>query len=275
MRKNISPKPTIYKIKVGNKIVAITLRHFLVLFFSALILLISYCYKKEIAYRFTTDSSKRMADMRNKDLLGKNRRKAIGIDISEYQGRINWSKVQTLYNGFPIHFVFIRATVGCDRLDKSFKTNWRGAHKQNIISGAYHYYRPNENSLDQAAFFIKNVRLKKGDLPPVLDIEKMPENQSIDRLKIGLKRWLRKIESHYKVRPIIYSGEKYYANFLKEEFSEYHFWIANYNFERESIDSDWLFWQFSEKSTVSGINGNVDSNVFNGNLKQLKKKCVF
>lgn len=275
MRKKTYAKRTTYKRKARKKANTFNTKHFLLMFSAALVLFLCFHFRNEIIYHFATDAGKKIADIRNKDLLGKNRRKAIGIDISEYQGVINWSKVHALYNGFPIQFVFIRATVGCDRLDKRFKANWKGARSKKIISGAYHYYRPNENSLEQADLFIKTVHLRKGDLPPVLDIEKMPDNQSIERLKIGLKRWLEKVEAHYKVRPIIYSGEKYYTRFLKKEFSKYPFWIANYNFNREKIDSDWLFWQFSEKSTVSGIEGNVDANVFNGDLSQLKKKCVF
>jgi lysozyme len=138
-----------------------------------------------------------------------------------------------------------------------------------MIRGAYHYYRPNENSLEQAELFIKTVKLKKGDLPPVLDIEKLPKEQSIERLKIGLRRWLKAVELHYGVRPIIYTGEKYYDDFLKEEFSDYLFWIANYNFYREEIQDDWLFWQFTEKATVPGIDCKVDVNIYNGDLQQL------
>ena len=139
-----------------------------------------------------------------------------------------------------------------------------------MIRGAYHYYRPNENSLEQAELFIKTVRLQKGDLPPVLDIEKLPKNQSMTNLKKGLRRWLQAIENHYKVKPIIYTGEKYYDDFLKEEFSDYLFWIANYNFYREEIQDDWLFWQFTERAAVPGIEGNVDVNIYNGDLQQLQ-----
>ena len=79
-----------------------------------------------------------------------------------------------------------------------------------------------------------------------------------------------KVEDHYKVKPIIYTGERYYDDFLKEEFSDYLFWIANYNFYRERMKEDWLFWQFTEKASVSGIKGNVDVNIFNGDLQQLQ-----
>lgn len=248
-------------------------------FFVLLIFGLSYHYRIGLAYYFSFKSNlvsqneaedKRISDVRNFQVLDKHEGKAIGLDLSEYQGKIKWSKVDTLENKYPVNFVFIRATVGDDRQDRQFKENWLGAKKNNIIRGAYHYYRPNENSLDQAALFIKTVSLSKGDLPPVLDIEKLPKNQSMERLKVGLKRWLKTVEEHYKVKPIIYTGERYYDDFLKEEFSEYLFWIANYNFYREEIDENWLFWQFTEKASVSGIKGNVDVNIYNGDLQQLR-----
>jgi lysozyme len=195
---------------------------------------------------------------------------SIGIDVSEYQERISWSYVDTIQKKYPIHFVFIRATVGSDRIDRQFERNWYGAKNNNMIRGAYHYYRPNENSLQQARLFIKHVTLEEGDLPPVLDIEKLPKNQSIDSLKVGLRRWLEKVEDHYGVKPIIYSGEKYYIDFLKEEFDDYPFWIANYNNYRGEIDQDWLFWQFTESARIPGIKTRVDVNVFNGDVGDLQ-----
>jgi lysozyme len=202
--------------------------------------------------------------------LSKYEDKAAGIDVSQYQGIVNWNEVRAIENTFLIRFAFIRATAGKDKLDNQFTNNWLEAKKNNIIRGAYHYYRPNENSLEQANNFIKNVTLQKGDLPPVLDIESLPKNQSLDSLKVGLKRWLEKVDAHYKVKPILYTGEKYYNEFLKEEFSDYTFWIANYNFFVEDIKEDWLFWQFTEKATVSGIKGNVDVTIYNGSPKMLE-----
>ncbi len=72
------------------------------------------------------------------------------------------------------------------------------------------------------------------------------------------------------MKPIIYTGERYYDDFLKEEFSDYLFWIANYNFYREEIGEDWLFWQFTESASVPGIKGKVDVNIYNGDLQQLR-----
>jgi lysozyme len=255
------------------------LRYSIVTFFIVLVVAVGYHYRDGLAYYFSFKSdkvlreeteAKRISDVRNYQVLEKHEGKSIGLDVSEYQGKIRWTYVDTLENKYPLHFVFIRATVGKDRKDRQFNKNWLGAKENKMIRGAYHYYRPNENSIEQAELFIKTVTLRKGDLPPVLDIEKLPKNQSIENLKLGLKRWLNAVESHYGVKPIIYTGERYYDDFLKEEFSDYLFWIANYNFYREEIDEDWLFWQFTEKASVPGIKGNVDINIYNGDLQQLR-----
>lgn len=282
MRKKIVRKKTISIRKpkkkasvFSTKVVRLSIAAFFILVFIG----IGYHYRSGIAYYFSFKSdkilkeeaeAKRISDVRNFQVLEKSDGKSIGLDVSEYQGEIHWSYVDTLENKYPLDYVFIRATVGKDRKDLQFKRNWLGAKKNKMIRGAYHYYRPNENSIEQAELFIKTVTLQKGDLPPILDIEKLPKNQSLDSLKVGLKRWLKAVELHYKVKPIIYTGEKYYDDFLKEEFSDYLFWIANYNFYREKIDADWLFWQFTEKAAVPGIKGNVDVNIYNGDLEQLR-----
>ena len=248
-------------------------------FFILLFLGIGYHYRDGLLYylgfksyklKYEQAEAKRISDVRNYQVLENHQGKAIGLDVSEFQGTIDWTLVETIESNYPLEFVFIRATAGKDRSDLQFKKNWLGAKNVKMIRGAYHYYRPNENSLAQAQLFIKTVHLEKGDLPPVLDIEKLPKGQSLDSLRVGLKRWLKAVEAHYKVKPIIYTGEKYYHDFLKEEFSDYLFWIANYNFYREKIGEDWLFWQFTEKASVSGIKGNVDVNIFNGDLEQLR-----
>jgi lysozyme len=217
---------------------------------------------------------RKLADIRIYEVLHKHDEKAIGFDVSEYQSEIDWEQTYHIDESFELSFVFIRATAGKNKTDKRFKENWKASKERELIRGAYHYYRPNENSIAQAENFIKNVKLEKGDLPPVLDIEKLPKSQSIDSLKVGLRRWLKKVEKHYKVKPIIYSGESYYTDFLKEEFSDYPLWIANYNFWRNHLEDDWLFWQFTEKAQIQGIEGMVDVNIFNGNKNKLLLKCI-
>ncbi|MBE8727803.1 glycoside hydrolase family 25 protein [Flavobacterium hungaricum] len=278
-RKTTYRKTTSRKSNSGRSFLGRVFQRLSLLFFAVLFIALIYHYRKGLAYYlgFKTEKTldedavdKHLSDVRNIRVLENHKGKVIGIDVSEFQGKVDWDEVEVLDEKYPVQFVFIRATAGNDRVDRQFKRNWEGAKEEKIMRGAYHYYRPNENSLEQAALFIKTVKLEKGDLPPVLDIEKLPKNQSLDSLKVGLKRWLTKVEKHYQVRPIIYSGERYYSDFLKEEFSEYLFWIANYNFYREKIEDDWLFWQFTEKASLPGIEHRVDVNIYNGDLQQLQ-----
>lgn len=232
-----------------------------------------YHYREALLFYFSFKTNKvykedKVAKARIFQILSNNKDKVVGFDVSQFQGEINWSEIDSV-EGFKLDYVFIRATAGSDKVDSRFEENWLNAKKYKFIRGAYHYYRPNENSLEQAKNFIKNVKLRKGDFPPVLDIEKLPESQSIDSLKVGLRRWLKAVDKHYKVKPIIYTGEKYYEDFLKEEFEGYTFWIANYNFWVEGIKDDWQFWQFTEKARINGVSENVDINIYNGSSKML------
>jgi len=140
--------------------------------------------------------------------------KEFGIQTSYYQGLIDWNKLKHFNNNVPISFAVVRATMGSQKKDNYFTHNWRSAKKSKIIRGAYHYYRPNENSTKQAQNYIKRVKLNKGDLPPILDIEKVSSKQSINSLRIGLLNWLRIIEQHYGIKPIIYSGDKFCKSYL-------------------------------------------------------------
>ena len=273
-------KTTIRKTPIKKKVSSKNTSYFSTKFFVIsvaflLFLTLIFHYRNAILYYFSFKSDKvykedKLAQARIFQVLKKHHDRVVGFDVSQFQGEINWSKIDSVEHLVPLQFVFIRATAGNNKVDSKFKENWINAKKYNFIRGAYHYYRPDENSVEQAANFIKTVKLQKGDFPPVLDIEQLPDNQSIDSLKVGLKRFLKIIDNHYKVKPILYSGEKYYTTFLKNEFSDYTFWVANYNFLVENIKDDWLFWQFSEKASIEGINEKVDLNIYNGTPKMLQ-----
>ena len=257
----------------------VIVRRWMVVLFIAVILIAGYRYRNGLLYYlgFKTDKrietltkeERKLADLRIYEIVGRHSDKVFGIDVSEYQDKIDWEELQKAEEAFPLHFIFIRATAGKDKTDKRFKKNWKHSKENGYLRGAYHYYRPDENSIVQADNFIKTVKLSKGDLPPVLDIEKIPRSQSMDSLKIGLQRWLDRVERHYGVKPIIYSGESFYTDFLKKEFTDYNLWIANYSFFEEEIRKEWLFWQFTDKAQIKGIDGNVDVNIYNGNLEGL------
>ncbi|MDR0227655.1 MAG: glycoside hydrolase family 25 protein [Flavobacteriaceae bacterium] len=235
-------------------------------------------FKEGINYFFSKQRSgsdeKSFFDFRTVEVLKRHDDMLVGFDVSQYQGVIDWEVVDSIAFTAPLDFVFIRATMGEDATDKAYDINWKGARANHFIRGAYHYYRPNENSTEQAKNFIAKVKLSEGDLPPVLDIEEMPKTQTMDNLRKGLINWMTIVEKHYGVKPILYSGENYYVNHLKQWFPDHIIWIANYNFFVEEIKPDWHFWQFSEKGVIEGIDGKVDLNIFQGNKNDLRKILV-
>ncbi|WP_340203159.1 glycoside hydrolase family 25 protein [Ascidiimonas sp. W6] len=240
------------------------------------VMFVSWHYRYPIYYFITkaTANDRKPSitnEMRIFDVLNAHKDRVIGFDVSQYQGVIDWKNLQNVQDSFQLDFVFIRATAGRNVTDRKFRRNWRQSKKQDFIRGAYHYYRPNENSILQADNFIKAVKLEKGDLPPVLDIESMPNIQSMDSLKKGLKRWLGRVEAHYGIKPIIYTSNSFYNDYLYEDFEEYSCWIANYNFYVETIDRDWDFWQFTEEAFINGIDEKVDLNIYKGSKTQLMK----
>ena len=194
-----------------------------------------------------------------------------GIDISHYQGDINWKMLeQTRQGQFPISFVFMKATEGGDYADDKFVANFDSARAHGFIRGAYHFYNPKTDANKQADFFIQSVKLEPGDLPPVLDIEK--KGKDMKKLQQDLKVWLRKVESHYGVKPIIYASYKFKTRYLNDSvFNSYPYWIAHYYVDSVRYQGDWKFWQHTDVGTLPGIDEKVDLNVFKASLQELKR----
>lgn len=198
-----------------------------------------------------------------------------GIDISHYQGKIDWSKLlQNKDTDFPLHFVFMKATEGGDHGDDTFVTNFADARDHGFIRGAYHFYIPSTDALKQADFFISTVKLDSGDLPPVLDVE-VSGRKKKKELQKDIKRWLDRVESHYGVKPILYTSYKFKTKYLDDSiFNTYPYWIAHYYVDSVKYQGKWDFWQHTDVGSVSGIPVNVDLNVFNGTLEELKKMTI-
>lgn len=194
-----------------------------------------------------------------------------GIDISHYQGSIDWVQLTTnKTTKFPIHFVFMKATEGGDHADDTFPFNFDQAHRYGFIRGAYHFFSPKTDPLKQADFFIRTVQLIPGDLPPVLDVETIGKSTPHD-LKIAVKTWLDRIESHYGVKPILYTSYKFKNRYLSDSvFNTYPYWIAHYYVDSVKYEGPWHFWQHTDVGNVPGIREEVDLNVFNGSLEQLR-----
>jgi lysozyme len=198
-----------------------------------------------------------------------------GIDVSRYQDVINWSDVKEMQvKDIRIGFVFIKATEGADKVDAQFSRNWLNAEKENIPRGAYHYFIASKSGKAQADNFIEIARLKKGDLPPVLDIEEMNDTKPAV-LQKRIKEWLDKVEEAYGTRPIIYTNIHFYNSVLKDSFEQYPVWIAHYlQPGKPRIDRKWTFWQHSESGRVNGIKTKVDFNVFSGDSLDFRNLVI-
>ena len=193
-----------------------------------------------------------------------------GIDISHYQGVINWKQLAQTHAGeFPIRFIFMKATEGGDHSDHTFLQHFDSARKYNFIRGAYHFFRPHTDARKQADFFIRNVNLLSGDLPPVLDVEDRGK-RSKEELQRAVKTWLDDVEAHYGVKPILYTSYKFKMRYLDNPvFDAYPYWIAHYYVDSVRYKGRWHFWQHTDVGTVPGVEEEVDLDVFNGTLEQL------
>jgi len=185
-----------------------------------------------------------------------------GIDVSRYQNRINWEEVAKMeVQDINIDFAFIKATEGKYMKDKRFKENWVESKKHGITRGAYHYYLPDGNPKTQADNFIESVELLPGDLPPVIDIE----DRGLAAHKIFIRDihiFLDKITAFCNCKPIVYSYDSFYNDYLENHVDGYPLWLARYGPKPDN--AQFHFWQFIDRANVDGIGSKVDMNVFSG-----------
>lgn len=195
-----------------------------------------------------------------------------GIDISHYQSYVNWDTIATQ----DIHFAFVKATEGMTLVDSLYCHNWSEMERIGLKRGAYHFFRPTIPAEIQAQNFIDMVEMLPGDLPPVLDVEVLDGVNNLE-LIIGMQTWLNLVETHFNVKPIIYTYHKFYNRQLAGHFTDYPLWMARYNDSRQPKLADggkWNFWQYGNRGRLKGIYGDVDLNVFYGSLNQLEDLCL-
>lgn len=196
-----------------------------------------------------------------------------GIDISRYQGNIDWRRVRTS----GVSFAFIKATEGGDHADPNFRRYWYEAGQARIPRGAYHYFYFCRSGAQQAAWFIANVPRERGALPPVLDLEwtaskTCPHRPPSWEVLREAKIFKDILHRYYGQRPIIYTTVDFYRDNNLGNWPE-EFWLRSvaghprltYPGQRFS------FWQYTGTGRVPGIGGNVDLNVFDGSPAQWRQ----
>ena len=199
-----------------------------------------------------------------------------GIDISHYQGKIDWEQLKNaMIKGCPVRFVIIKSTEGSSRLDENFRENFNQARDFGFIRGVYHFWSNKSTAREQAYYFLDQVHLTDGDLPPVLDIEHKPADKSVEDFQRDVLTWLHIVEDKYHVKPIIYTYYKFKEQYLSAPvFEDYPYWIAHYYVDKVQYKGKWKFWQHTDVGKLPGIKGYVDFNIYNGSYYELKQLCI-
>ena len=195
-----------------------------------------------------------------------------GVDVSSYQGAIDWAVLATQ----DIHFAFIKATEGSNFVDDNFAFNFEAAKNTSLSVGAYHFFSYDSSGRSQAENFINAVIPFEGMLPPVVDVEFYgdKEDNPPDREQVSeqLKVMLDLLEKNYDQKPIIYATEKTYELYLLNDYEEYDVWIRNVVSKPKLSDNrEWTFWQYTNRDKLDGYNGKekyIDVNVFNGSFEE-------
>ena len=199
-----------------------------------------------------------------------------GIDISHYQGKIDWEQLKNaMIKGCPVRFVIIKSTEGSSRLDENFRENFNQARDFGFIRGVYHFWSNKSTAREQAYYFLDQVHLTDGDLPPVLDIEHKPADKSVEDFQRDVLTWLHIVEDKYHAKPIIYTYYKFKEQYLSAPvFEDYPYWIAHYYVDKVQYKGKWKFWQHTDVGKLPGIKGYVDFNIYNGSYYELKQLCI-
>ena len=199
-----------------------------------------------------------------------------GIDISRHNLFIDWKVVKRS----GVDFAFIKATEGRDDKDVRFDEFWKATRQAGIPRSAYHFFYFCAPPEAQADNYIRRVPKSHSSLPPILDVEWNPDSPTCTKRPPAatvvnvLQRWLRRIEGHYKQKPIIYTTPDFYEeNFADGSLPGYQYWLRSVKAEPKFIygKRPWVFWQYTGTGSIPGIPGKVDINAYKGSKKDWER----
>lgn len=192
-----------------------------------------------------------------------------GIDVSSWQGEIDWRKVRAA----GIVFAFARVSDGLDALDARFAANFAGMRRAHVRRGAYQYFRASADAVAQADLAVRAVRRLGGaDLPLVVDVE-TDDGQPPEVVQAQVARWIARVEKRTHRRAIVYTSPSR-AALLGSAFAAQLLWIAHYDVECPTVPEPWerwTLWQRSQTGRVDGIAGNVDLDELAGTRRALRR----
>ncbi|KZT57394.1 glycoside hydrolase family 25 protein [Calocera cornea HHB12733] len=200
-----------------------------------------------------------------------------GLDVSSYQGAVDWATVAA--NGAK--FAFIKATEGTDYVNPDFSQQYEGSYDAGLIRGAYHFAHPDSSTgAAQANYFLANGGGWSADgktLPGMLDIEYNPSGATCYGLSTSaMVSWLSSFSSTYEAAtgryPIIYTTTDWWSTCTggSSAFAANSpLFVAAYNTEGPgTLPAGWSyysFWQWADSGTFPG-----DQDVWNGSQAGLE-----
>jgi GH25 family lysozyme M1 (1,4-beta-N-acetylmuramidase) len=196
-----------------------------------------------------------------------------GIDVSHWQGTINWTKVAAAGKSFAI----LKATDSYDYTDPTYATNHAAAKAAGLWTGAYHFARPDAtvgDAVREADLFASVIGLGAKDLIPALDLE-VSGGLTTTPLQNWVASWLTEVTARTGVKPMIYTSPAFWKKYMGDssalaDAGYKTLWIAHWNVTSPTVPANnwgghgWTFWQYSDCGTVAGISGCVDLDRFNG-----------
>lgn len=195
-----------------------------------------------------------------------------GIDVSEFQGGVNWGAVAASGQRFAV----ARISDGANYSDYTFNQNWNGIKAAGMIRGAYQFFEPGQDPVAQANLVISRVgRLADGDMPVMLDVE-VTGGLSQSGINAQIHRWIDAVAAGTGKTPYIYSGAYFWDSAVnRADFANLPLNVAWYGTACPGVPSawnghHWAFHQFSQTGGVPGVGGAVDLDVFNGDYPALQ-----
>lgn len=185
-----------------------------------------------------------------------------GIDISEFQGEIDFEEVRRS----GIEAVYIRVGAG-EYTDEYFAENYERAKAAGLKIGFYHYVtaRSVDEGRRQARFFASLAAGREPDMRLAMDFEYFG-SLSVSQINAISEAYLDELTALTKREAVIYSDLSNARNIFSRALAEkYPLWAAQYGADEPSANGKWREWvgfQYTDEGRVSGIYGNVDRNIF-------------
>jgi len=191
-----------------------------------------------------------------------------GMDVSKFNGTIDWAAVQAAGIGFAI----ARVSDGLNYPDATFDANWAAMKSTGMVRGSYQYFEPAQDPIAQADMVLQHVgTLGAGDLSPVIDVE-TTGGLPASAVAAAVDQWLAHVQAATGRTPIVYVSPSFWSG-LGDPSAAADLWIANWQVSCPSVPaawSGWRLWQYSSTGTVSGVPSSaVDLDRFNGSMSDL------